>query len=116
PTGKGFYDWFSKLDPKPDAAITLPDNLSLPPTNPDLEFAPDGEGEPAAPINLEGMELPDLSAPEAKPEANIGDLELPNQDEASSAAPTSDEDAPAAETSTESTKSGDNANSESGDQ
>ena len=38
--GKSFYSWFSQLDPKPDAPITLPSDLSLPPGSPDLEFGP----------------------------------------------------------------------------
>lgn len=39
-TGKSFYTWFSQLDPKPDAPITLPSELSSPPSTPDLEFGP----------------------------------------------------------------------------
>lgn len=39
--GKEFYAWFSKLDPKPDAPIRLPSDLSTPPTNPgDMSFDP----------------------------------------------------------------------------
>lgn len=38
--GKEFYSWFSKLDPKPDAPITLPSDMMLPPTTPDLQFGP----------------------------------------------------------------------------
>ncbi|MFN3190318.1 MAG: tetratricopeptide repeat protein [Aureliella sp.] len=114
PTGKGFYDWFSKLEPKPDAAITLPDNLSLPPTTPDLEFAPDGEGEPVAPINLDGIELPDLSAPEAKKEADIDGLELPTQ-EASSDTPANEETSPAKDESAGEASEGESS-SETSDQ
>lgn len=39
-SGKEFYAWFSKLDPKPDAPITLPSDMMLPPTTPDLQFGP----------------------------------------------------------------------------
>ncbi len=39
--GKEFYAWFSKLDPKPDAPIRLPSDLSTPPTNPgEMSFDP----------------------------------------------------------------------------
>ena len=39
-SGKSFYSWFSQLDPKPDAPITLPSDMLLPPTTPDLQFGP----------------------------------------------------------------------------
>lgn len=40
-TGKEFYNWFTKLDPKPDAPITLPSDLTTPPSGPGgLEFTP----------------------------------------------------------------------------
>jgi tetratricopeptide (TPR) repeat protein len=38
--GKDFYDWFSQLDPKPDAPISLPSDMLTPPTIPDLQFGP----------------------------------------------------------------------------
>ena len=39
--GKQFYAWFATLDPKPDAPIRLPGDLSVPPTNPaDMSFDP----------------------------------------------------------------------------
>jgi tetratricopeptide (TPR) repeat protein len=41
-SGKDFYDWFNKLDPKPDAPITLPSDMMTPPTIPDLQFGPTG--------------------------------------------------------------------------
>lgn len=39
-SGKSFYSWFSQLDPKPDAPITLPSDMLLPPATPDLQFGP----------------------------------------------------------------------------
>ncbi len=39
-SGKSFYTWFSQLDPKPDAPITLPSDMMLPPSSPDLQFGP----------------------------------------------------------------------------
>ncbi len=39
PSGRSFYAWFNTLDPKPNAPIQLPSNLSVPPTSPgDLKF------------------------------------------------------------------------------
>jgi hypothetical protein len=39
--GKDFYAWFSKLDPRSDAPIRLPGDLSVPPTSPaDMSFDP----------------------------------------------------------------------------
>lgn len=41
--GKKFYAWFATLDPKPDAPIRLPSDLSTPPTSPgDMSFDPLG--------------------------------------------------------------------------
>jgi hypothetical protein len=51
-TGKQFYQWFSKLEPKPDAPIELPSGMSLPPMTPDLQFGPDS-----------GISLPDFTTP-----------------------------------------------------
>ncbi|MEM7476417.1 MAG: tetratricopeptide repeat protein [Planctomycetota bacterium] len=42
--GKAFYDWFSKLDPKPSAPINLPENMTLPPDSPNLNFGTDNLG------------------------------------------------------------------------
>lgn len=80
--GKDFYDWFSKLDPKPDAPIQLPSNLSLPPTTPDLSF---GDNPPPLPT--------DAMAPQgdAKGEVDSGsllDIELPNATESGSSGAT----------------------------
>ncbi|MFK7735293.1 MAG: tol-pal system YbgF family protein [Pirellulaceae bacterium] len=110
PAGKSFYDWFSKLDPKPDAPITLPDNLSLPPASPDLEFTPTDEGgslsdstgtDDVQQIDVEGLEMPDLSTPEAKSNESIEGLDLPEQNESSTDAAAESSDAGKAEQSSE---------------
>ena len=65
--GKSFYTWFDKLDPKPDAPIQLPADLSLPPGSPDLEFSGSASIDPG-----------DL------PELNLGGLGLESPDNAGS--------------------------------
>lgn len=73
--GRSFYAWFNKLDPKPNAPIQLPDNLSMPPTSPgDLKFDPISGGA--------AFQLPQTGAdnPDAPPQAvevdpnNVPDL------------------------------------------
>ncbi|MEZ6133496.1 MAG: tetratricopeptide repeat protein [Pirellulaceae bacterium] len=61
--GKSFYMWFDKLDPKPDAPIELPSNLSTPPTSPgDMQFDPiDPLGGLGAGPALDPVDLPPLS-------------------------------------------------------
>jgi len=62
--GRGFYAWFNKLDPKPNAPIQLPDNLSMPPRTPgDMKFDPISGGT--------GFQLPQASEenPNAPPQA-----------------------------------------------
>ena len=54
--GKDFYDWFTKLEPKPDAPITLPSDMQLPPTSPDMQFGP-GD------LDLEGLMGPAAGTP-----------------------------------------------------
>lgn len=103
--GKSFYDWFSKLDPKPDAPIELPADLNLPPMIPDLDFGSPSSGSssisipPVTEIDPAGLPQLDLSPPEppaAGSPGDIGSLELPASDEPSSAA-TSSSSEPAAE-------------------
>lgn len=36
--GNNFYSWFNQLEPQPDAPFELPDDLSMPPTSPDMQF------------------------------------------------------------------------------
>ncbi|MCR9296714.1 MAG: tetratricopeptide repeat protein [bacterium] len=96
-TGKSFYDWFSKLEPKPDAPIQLPSDLSFPPVNPDLQFgtpdsgldfgSPSSEGssddsplplDPPAEIDPENLPELDLTAPAGTGKTDdIQSLDLP---------------------------------------
>ncbi len=94
--GKSFYAWFDTLDPKPDAPIQLPSNLSLPPTSPgDLEFgdlplnlpaggdAPGESGsetpaaDPAAGLQLDPATLPELPDTSQSPSGSGGESEAP---------------------------------------
>lgn len=88
--GKSFYDWFSKLDPKPDAAIELPSNLSMPPTTPDLSFG--GAPSPLAPNAT--TSTPDSSAAYSESTSDDStpptDIELPNIEPAEAGSPASD--------------------------
>ncbi len=111
PTGKEFYTWFSKLDPKPDSAIELPGNLSLPPTLEEsgLQFGPTGSSSSTGAtgtsdaeistnsgIDPSSIPLPDLSGG-AQPPATSGPIDLPdpaNMPEAPGA-PSPNESAPA---------------------
>lgn len=79
-TGKSFYTWFSQLDPKPDAPITLPSDLSLPPAIPDLEFGPSDTELNSALGNALGptLGLPAQTAPPASTPADTsGAPDLP---------------------------------------
>jgi hypothetical protein len=70
-SGKAFYSWFSKLDPKPDAPIELPSDLTLPPMMPDLQFGPSDAG----PSNLPNDQA-ELD-PGALPALPSGDILVP---------------------------------------
>jgi hypothetical protein len=70
-SGKEFYAWFGKLDPKPDAPIELPSDMQSPPLIPDLQFGPsDADTSPAADdvqaeIDASTLSpLPDLGTPD----------------------------------------------------
>ena len=65
-SGKSFYAWFSQLDPKPDAPITLPSDLSLPPTSPDLQFGPSDTELNSSFAPVDGL-IPEASSTEATP-------------------------------------------------
>lgn len=84
-TGKEFYAWFKKQDPKPDAPIELPDNLMQPPSGPDIDFSSDpievAPSELPAQPNLDAatgeteatIELPELSGSDGEPAAGAQD-------------------------------------------
>ncbi|GAB5403809.1 MAG: hypothetical protein Aurels2KO_20400 [Aureliella sp.] len=61
-SGKEFYAWFKKQDPKPDPAIELPADLANPPSGPDLEFSEPAE---VAPEDL--PEVPNLDSGSGDP-------------------------------------------------
>ncbi len=65
-SGKEFYAWFDKLDRKPDTQITLPDDLSTPPTGlGGIEFSTPETTPEDAPVDTSTLPpAPDLSAPE----------------------------------------------------
>lgn len=78
--GKKFYDWFGTLDPKPDAPITLPSDLTLPPMTPDLQFGP-----------VDGA-LPSIPAPSTpSPTTGANDIVLPDLPAATPVAPPTDD-------------------------
>ncbi|MCA9131828.1 MAG: tetratricopeptide repeat protein [Planctomycetales bacterium] len=89
-SGKDFYGWFTKLDPKPDAPIDMPSNL-MPPGSPDIQFGPTTDlGNLGAALNLgEGASPPTSSSTEVDPSGLPalpgGDIVVPP------AAPPSDE-------------------------
>lgn len=100
--GKSFYTWFSQLDPKPDAPITLPSDLSLPPASPDLEFGPSDTELNSALGSAFGsaMNLPTETAPPPSPTpadtssapalpaaGNVPALQLDDQPSSGDAAP-----------------------------
>ncbi len=84
-SGKDFYDWFTKLDPKPDAPVELPSNLSLPPSTPDIQFgtpgddlggaAPSGDAPETPAAEIDPATLPALPKVDVQPE---GDSKLPS--------------------------------------
>jgi hypothetical protein len=78
-SGRAFYDWFRELDPQPDAPITLPSDLTVPPTSPDIQFGPTGidlpsvEGTPQVELDEGGLPpLPDVPAADAPPVDSSG--------------------------------------------
>ena len=87
-SGKDFYDWFSKLDPKPDSPINLSSDLMSPPTMPDMGFGTGGSGEVTSSSDgapetqpIDPATVPDLDAPAPEGSVdNINDLELPPQE------------------------------------
>lgn len=70
-TGKNFYAWFNTLDPKPDSAIELPGDLTLPPTmqNNGLEFGPT-DSTSSNPVTEENTPEIDTSSLPALPNMN----------------------------------------------
>ena len=116
PSGKNFYEWFNQLEPKPDAPIELPSNLSLPPMTPDLQFdvndlIPSGSGssstdsdaatsgvQPGSSSDTSSPEIDpatlpdlDLSAPPAEQSGDIDSLKLPGSDSEDSGSSSSDD-------------------------
>lgn len=72
-SGKDFYAWFKKQDPKPDPVIQLPDNLANPPAGPDMDFST-----PAAEVSPEDLpEMPNLDgAADAAAPSDLPELDL----------------------------------------
>lgn len=114
-TGKQFYSWFDNLDPKPDAPIQLPNNLSLPPAQPNLQFEPptsgsDSAANPSAPsastaapgqAEINPADLPAIPKMEIQPQGDAtstDELKLP-----AAGGPVSPPDAGAQDTPVEST-------------
>lgn len=87
--GKEFYTWFEKQEPKPDAAIQLPEGMDSPPTfdSSPLDFDPTGGLEttdapaaPVDPIDTEGLELPDVGEGSTDGNAtSVDNIGLPEQ-------------------------------------
>ena len=94
--GKEFYAWFTKLDPKPDAPINLPDNLSLPPGLPDLKFEQPSDEESTETKETESAAPTDKIDPDSLPA-------LPQQGESSANSKKAGEDAPQEPTSQDDT-------------
>lgn len=78
-TGKEFYAWFKKQDPKPDAPIELPEDFLQPPGGPDMDFSSDpievAPGDLPVQPNLDAptgetntpVDLPELSGSDGEP-------------------------------------------------
>ncbi len=62
-SGKEFYAWFKKQDPKPDPVIQLPADLQNPPTGPDMEFSEPAEVSPEDLPEVPNLESPTGDAP-----------------------------------------------------
>lgn len=69
--GKEFYTWFTKLDPKPDAPIQLPDDLKTPPLSPDIQFSPTSTDTSAA-------EVPGTTQLEPSPDISESTVVVPD--------------------------------------
>lgn len=71
--GKDFYAWFDKLKPAPVAPPKMPNDLSKPPTGPDLKFD--------TPIDTSGLQVPKVEtasgAPAAAPATESKPIEVP---------------------------------------
>ncbi len=96
-SGRNFYRWFDKLDPKPDAPIELPSNLAFPPTSPgDMQFDPivgglaPADGTPTT--ELDPANLPPLPGSSTQPPSGG---EPPASPDASVVPPVDDPQAPA---------------------
>ncbi len=95
PAGKDFYAWFGKLDPKPDAPITLPSDLTLPPSTPDLQFGPtDTElnnalAPAASPATVE-LPIDTSVAPDLPAGGNVPEIAVPASEPPASEVPQSD--------------------------
>ena len=104
-SGKSFYEWFTKLEPSPDAPITLPENMNLPPADPNLDFGPGSDPKPLDPT---GLPLPIVDGGSEGTVESVGDLQLPEQGEATPA-----EGATAEPAKTPEAEAGDEGESES---
>ncbi len=105
PSGKTFYQWFTALDPKLDSAISLPPDLSLPPTTPDLDFGGISLPDDSSTVDPSGLPelgtMPDLPPIEDSPPAEDTGIQQEGQPEfpplpSESGESTTGSDAPAA--------------------
>ncbi len=88
-SGKEFYAWFKTQDPKPDAPISLPSDMLVPPTTPNLQFGPsdselNSSSSPGVQAEVDSSSYPALpaganaaAADETSPQAETPGAALP---------------------------------------